>query len=174
MKINKFIAVVITFSIVFLGCDNFVTFSVKIDEEAVITQGEKIVGNVIGPGVHYKIPLFQKAHIIKKHMVRKLRFDSSSHKNIEIEVMWNVSDSIKYFLFVRDKNDEEVKTVLIVKTEETLSLFNDLIIQQIVMTQEKNPQSVDQNSLVILKRVQNAIAQFGINLYFIAYHLSVS
>lgn len=144
-------------------------FVVNADEEAVITQREKVVRGNIGPGLQYKIPFFQKEHIIKKHLIRKCEYTSSIHENIKAIVMWNVSDSTSFFLFSRGKDNKEIKNILESKTEEAISLFDDMIINQIALAQEENLQYADKNSLMILKQLQSSIKQFGINLHLIVY-----
>jgi len=164
-----FIIAIITFSMVFLGCDNFFTYAVKADEEAVITQGDEIYGDVKGPGVHYKIPFLQKIHIIQKHLIREYSLSISSLKFVKVTILWNVSDSKTYFLFTRSKNDEEVKKVLLAKIENAIKHFNTKIIRQIATAHEKNPLYVDEKSLLIINSAQNAIEPFGIKIDQIIY-----
>lgn len=166
---NKCLVILIAISFSFLGCNNFITFSVMPDEEAVITQGEKIVRDNLGPGLHYKIPFFQTAHTIKKHRIRKCEFNSSSHKNIKAIVMWNVFDATSFFLFSRDKKNQEIENILKSKTEEVMKPISGSVISQIALAQESNPQYTDKNSLIITEQLQSSVKKMGINIHLIVY-----
>ena len=170
---NKFLIVIIAIPFLLLGCNNFITFSVMPDEEAVITQGEKIIRDTLGPGLHYKIPFFQTAHIIKKHRIRKCEFNSSSHKNTRAIVMWNVFDSTKFFLFSRNKTEQEIENILKSKTKEAMNPISGSIINKIALAQERNPQYTDKNSLIITDQLQNSIKKLGINIHLIVYQNEV-
>ena len=137
------------------------------DEEAVITQDDKIVGDARGPGTHYIIPLLQKVHIIKKHLIRKHIFSLPTSDKIKAVILWNVSDSKKYYLFTRSKSNEEIKEIINLKIEGAFNRFDTKLIKQLIIAQEENSQYMDKKSAVILKQAQDSIEQFGINIKLI-------
>jgi regulator of protease activity HflC (stomatin/prohibitin superfamily) len=167
-KIRNIIALIV-FSILLIGCDNFITFAVKMDEEAVITQGDEIYGDVKGPGVHYKIPFIQKVYIIQKHLIREYSLNLFSPEYVKATILWNVSDSKKYFLFTRSKSDVEIKKIILAKIESAIEPFSMQILKQIAIAQSKNSKYMAEKSELILKHAQNSIEQYGINLDQILY-----
>ena len=169
MQKIRYIIAIITLPILLYGCDNFITFAVKADEEAIITQGDEIYGDVKGPGVHYKIPFLQKVHKIQKHMIREYSLSLPSPESVKATILWNVSDSKNYFLFTRFKSNEEVKKILLAKLEGAIKNFNTKIIKQIAIAHVKNPQYTDEQSVLILKHAQKLVEQYGINIDQIIY-----
>lgn len=169
MRKIRNIIVLIVFSILLIGCDNFVTYAVKMDEEAVITQGDEIHGDVKGPGVHYKIPFIQKVNIVQKHLIKEYSLDLFSPKTVKATILWNVSDSKKYFLFTRSKSDEEIKRIILATIKSTIEPFGVKILNQIAAAQSENSQYKTEKSELIFMHAQNSIEQYGINLDQIIY-----
>jgi regulator of protease activity HflC (stomatin/prohibitin superfamily) len=167
-RIQNIIAVIV-FSIILTGCDNFLTYAVKVDEEAVITQGDEI--KVKGPGVHFKIPFIQKVNIIQKHQIREYSLSLFSPESLKATILWNVSESKKYFLFTRSKSDDEVKKKILAKLKSTIESFDVQILKQKAIDHGKNPQHESEESKLFLKHVQSAIEQYGINIDQIVYTL---
>ena len=134
------------------------------DEEAVITQGDEIVGQVKGPGVHYLNPALQKAHIIKKYLIREYKFSCQPKNNFEVLVFWNVSDSKKYFLFSRSKSVEEINKEIKAKVIDVVEGIDIEYAIKIAANQKDNPQYVDEEFNTILSKIKKALEPFGINI----------
>jgi len=97
-RINK--KIIIGFALIIIipfiqGCD--FSYSVFGHQEAIITQDGKIVKRIKKQGIHYKIPFYQKVHIINVFTVREVKIDSPEMKNMNAQLYWHVNDSIKFF-----------------------------------------------------------------------------
>lgn len=169
---NKYLIglLVVVFSLSLFGCDNFIVVTVLADEEAIIMQSGEIVGDPLGPGVHYIIPVLQKAHIIKKHMIRRFSFTHHTYKDINIILFWNVADSKKYFLFSRDKSNEEINSILKKNTEEVIGQYDRTIIEKIAMNQKRNPKYSNNEFSTIFDKAKYFFSKTGINLDLLIFH----
>ena len=95
---KNLIIITITFTIVFIlsGCDQMV-YKVSIDEEAVITQDGRVVGDSKKPGIHFKVPYLHKIHFVKTVRIRRNEFSVKGYENTSLLIFWKIDNTITYF-----------------------------------------------------------------------------
>ena len=91
-----------------IGCDASPIYSVRLDEEAIITQNGDIHGDPKKPGLHFKIPILQKVHKIQIHQVRFLTIPIPNSNSLKAKIMWTVKDSKKFFIAKQKGNISEI------------------------------------------------------------------
>ena len=81
----------------FIGGDTSPFFDVMIGSEGIVTQNGKIVSGPKKPGLHFKVPLVQKIHLIETHRIRFLNLSVHNDRPFETTILWTVSNSVKFF-----------------------------------------------------------------------------
>ena len=102
-------------------------YTIKVDEQVIITQFGSIVDQpVTKPGLHFKIPFFQKNHYLPNHRVFELSIGPSANEIIGYGtilikqlVRWKIQNPINYFVNLGDKL--EIREPIIQALESSLS-----------------------------------------------------
>jgi regulator of protease activity HflC (stomatin/prohibitin superfamily) len=150
------------------GCDASPFYTVRIGDEAIVTQNGKIVGNPKKPGLHFKIPFFQKVHLMQLHRVRFLSLPVPKSNSLEAKIMWTVQDSKKFFLAKQKGNISDIiKTTVTPKLNE---IFSEYDLKSIVLISRE--QHNDPEYIRILKYVQEPVIDFGVRIFGILFEFN--
>ena len=165
------------------------SFTVGEAEQVIITQfGEPVGAPVNTPGLHFKLPLIQKANFFDK---RFLEWDGDPNQVptkdkrfiwVDTYARWRISDPLKFFQRLRDERGAQSRLDDIVDGETRSAVArHDLV--EVVRTSNRNPEataeetSEDENATLekietgrqaitqeILKRASERASGLGIEL----------
>jgi len=99
MKTPVFIVLIV--AVIFIGMDGL--YVVNEAEQAIVTQFGKPVGDVIGPGLHFKIPFVQKVNRFEK---RILKWDGDPNQIptkdkrfiwVDTTARWRINDPLLFY-----------------------------------------------------------------------------
>jgi len=125
-------------------------FVVSETEQAIITQFGKPVGDpIMAPGIHFKVPVIQKAHFFEK---RFLEWDGSPNQIptkdkrfiwVDAYARWRIHDPLLYFQRVRDERGAHTRLDDILDGETRNVIANNNLVEIIRTTNRKFEASVD-------------------------------
>ncbi|MFW9998015.1 MAG: SPFH domain-containing protein [Candidatus Odinarchaeota archaeon] len=94
---NFFIIVFVFIAILTIsGCDISPVYMVRTGDVGITTQNGEIIGNPKRPGLNFKIPIYQKVHMVNIAEVRILSIPLKRNDLFGIKVYWSVKDAIKF------------------------------------------------------------------------------
>ncbi len=110
MNRNIYKSIIVIIALLVVITFLFSMFIVNETEQVVITQFGKPVGDaIVTPGIHFKIPLIQKAHVFDK---RFLEWDGDANQIptedkryiwVDTYARWKIADPLLFFQRVRDE-----------------------------------------------------------------------
>ena len=105
---NSFKAIIfilLAFGVICLVTIKSSIYSIRRDQQVIITQNGIIVGDAVtDPGLHFKIPFFQKVHYLDQHLIYDWNTDQIQvtsldgiSLSVELNLSWKIGAPIKYF-----------------------------------------------------------------------------
>jgi membrane protease subunit HflC len=141
--VGLLLAVIVVFS---------AAYEVKETEQVIITMFGEPVGNAITePGIHFKLPILQKAHFFDK---RFLEWDGEANQVptsdkrfiwVDTYARWRISDPLLFFRRLRDERGAQGRLDDILDGETRNSIANHQLVE-IVRTSNRTP-AQDSDSL---------------------------
>jgi regulator of protease activity HflC (stomatin/prohibitin superfamily) len=149
-----------------IGCDPYPFYTVRIDEEAIVTQKGTVIGASKGPGLHFKIPILQSVHKVQMYRVRDFSLPVPHSNSLQAKIIWTVKDSKKFFITKQKGNISQlVKSTVTPMFNELIGEYDLNTIALISREQHKDPEYTDDAHGSILKHIQESVDDFGIKLF---------
>jgi membrane protease subunit HflC len=155
--VGLLLAVIVVFS---------AAYEVKETEQVIITMFGEPVGNAITePGIHFKLPILQKAHFFDK---RFLEWDGEANQVptsdkrfiwVDTYARWRISDPLLFFRRLRDERGAQGRLDDILDGETRNSIANHQLVE-IVRTSNRTPAqdldslSQDESSNVVFPDIE--------------------
>ncbi len=134
-------------------------YTVAIDEEAVITQEGRVVGNSRKPGIHIRIPYLYKIHLVKPAIVRRDEFPVEEYEDISLEIFWKIDNVVTYFESNQKLNlDNNFENIVSKHVSELIDSNKEL---KLYICDNKHK---IKHSAIIMNVLGNLIESYGIKL----------
>ena len=140
-----------------------------VDEEAIITQDGEIIGQRKRPGLHFKIPFFQKAHLVQVHHVKTIVFERPDVPEVRIKLFWHVHDALARFKSSQNGvDDKAITATLHEKLWPEVNALKRAEVLAIARVQDSNAYHSNQNLDRVIAALKPHLTVFGIKarLYF--------
>lgn len=147
------------------GCDISPVYSVLATDEGIITRDGKIVGGPREPGLHFKIPIIHKVHMVDVHRVRFLSVPLQSIDTYDVKVLWHVKDAVKFFEssgFTGD--DKKIEPIIAPVFAEIIDTYYS---GPLFKTAQRQTDDMDISTIDLehmIRLIQESSTQYGLNI----------
>lgn len=165
MKKIFFIFFILSILFFVIGCDILPFYTVSFIDEGIITQGGDIIGVAKEPGLHFKIPIIQKVHMVNVHQVRFLSVPIDKKETPEVQVLWHVKDSKKFFKASNSTGDDKKIELLVAPIYK--GIIEDFISNGLIAPVQGQKDNIDINidAFKQLKSlIQKSSLDYGLNI----------
>ncbi|NNK85854.1 MAG: hypothetical protein HKO91_09930 [Desulfobacterales bacterium] len=147
------------------GCDISPFYSVFFTDEGIVTQNGEIIGGPKEPGLHFKIPIIQKVHMVNVHRIRFLSIPINYNDTVEVKAHWNIKDSIKFFKASESTGDDKkIESIISPKFSQIINSFSSETLLDIAEGQAANIEFSNSDYEHIVRLAQDFSVDYGLNI----------